>query len=53
MIYTRTDGQSFLALWDDSEPVRIEQRWAANGSETKNLAYTGCKEDEGLLCVLG
>lgn len=52
-IYTRTDGQSFLTLWDDSEPVRIEQRWAANGSETKDLAYTGCKEDEGLLCVLG
>ena len=51
-IYTRSDGQSFLALWDDSEPVRIEQTWAANGSETKDLAYTGCKEDEGYILSL-
>ena len=51
-IYTRPDGQSFLALWDNDKPVSIEQTWAANGSETKDLAYTGCKEDEGYILSL-
>ena len=51
-IYTRSDGQSFLAHWDNGIPTHMEKKWAANGSEIGKFAYTGCKEDDGLILSL-
>lgn len=50
--YTRSDGQRFLAQWENGEPIRIEQTFAANGEETRKLSYTGCMEDEGYILSL-
>lgn len=51
-IYTRSDGQSFLAVWENGEHVRTERVWAANGTEIRDFVYTGCKEDEGFVLTL-
>ncbi len=50
--YTRSDGQRFLAQWENGKPIRIEQTFAANGEETRKLSYTGCMEDEGYILSL-